>query len=144
MEGMKCTWPECEYVATMDNWTNNLRAMECHERDKHQVKMTVAQPKVEEGGDVTKKKRTEKRAQAKLPLFEEVETREEFTRKSNEFFTYASRSSLEPEEQAEDLYSAMSTPLRRRILASPQIDKVWRKTDPKVIIVEMEKICLPR
>ena len=69
-----------------------------------------------------------------------METREEFTRKSNEFFTYASRTSLEPEEQAEDLYSAMSTPLRRRILASPQINKVWRKTDPKVIIVEMEKI----
>ena len=141
MEGLKCYWPKCEYVATTDNWTNNLKALNLHLMCKHQVKMD--QPKVEEGGDATKKKRTEKRAQAKLPLFEEVETREEFTRKSNEFFTYASRTSLEPEEQAEDLYSALSTSLRRRILASPRINKVWRKTDPMVIMEEMEKICLP-
>ena len=53
------------------------------------------------------------------------------------------RTALESEEQAEDLYEAMSTTLRRRILASPAVDKVWRKTDPKVIITEMEKICLP-
>ena len=26
---------------------------------------------------------------------------------------------------------------------SPRINKVWRKTDPKVILEEMEKICLP-
>ena len=89
------------------------------------------------------KKRQEKRAQAKLPLFEEVETREEFRRKTNEFYTYASRTNLEPEEQAEDLYSALTTPLKRRILASSRINKEWRKTDPKVIIEEMEKICLP-
>ena len=143
MEGLKCDWPECEWVITTDSWTNNLRALECHHRGKHQVKMTMDQPKVEEGGDATKKKRTEKRAQAKLPLFEEVETREEFKRKSNEFFTYASRTQLEPEEQAEDLYSALSTSLKRRILASPRINKMWRKTDPKTIMEEMEKICLP-
>ena len=86
MEGMPCNWPECEYVATTDNWTNNLRAMECHERGKHGLKMSVVQAKVEEGGDAQVKKRTEKRAQAKLPMFEEVQTREEFKRKSNEFF----------------------------------------------------------
>ena len=144
MEGLPCNWPECEYVATTDNWTNNLRAMECHERGKHGLKMSVVQAKVEEEGDAkVVKKRTEKRAQAKLPLFEEVETREEFKRKSNEFFTYASRTQLEPEEQAEDLYSALSTSLKRRILASPRINKVWRKTDPKIIMEEMEKICLP-
>ena len=114
MEGLPCNWPECEYVATTDNWTNNLRAMECHERGKHGLKMPVIQAKVEEGGDAqVVKKRHEKRAQAKLPLFEEVETREEFRRKSNEFFTYASRTQLEPEEQAEDLYSAQSTFLKR-------------------------------
>ena len=28
-------------------------------------------------------------------------------------------------------------------MASSRIDKVWKKTDPKVIIEEMEKICLP-
>ena len=82
MEGLPCNWPECEYVATTDNWTNNLRAMECHKRGKHGLKMSVVQANVEEGGDAQVKKRTEKRAQAKLPMFEEVETREEFKRKS--------------------------------------------------------------
>ena len=114
---MKCEMDGCEWKITTDTWTNNLKALDLHLRSKHQVMMD--QPKVDEGGDATMKKRPEKRAQAKLPVFEEVETREEFARKRNEFFTYASRTALKSEEQAEDLYSAMSTPLRRRILASP-------------------------
>ena len=71
------------------------------------------------------KKRQEKRA--KLPLFEEVEMREEFRRKNNEFYTYASRTNLEPEEQAEDLYSALTTPLKRRLFASSRITRNGRK-----------------
>ena len=111
MEEMPCNWAECEYVAKTDNWTNNIKAMELHERGKHGIKMpTMVEPKVEQGGDAhVEKKRQEKRAQAKLPLFEEVETREEFGRKTNEFYTYASRTNLKTEEQAEDLYSALTT-----------------------------------
>ena len=44
---------------------------------------------------------------------------------------------------AEDLYSALSTPLKRRMLASSKIKSEWKKTDPKVILEEMEKVCLP-
>ena len=72
-----------------------------------------------------------------------METREEFRRKTQEFYTYATRTNLKTEEQAEDLYSALTTPLKRRLLASSRIDKVWKKTNPKVIIEKMEKICLP-
>ena len=72
-----------------------------------------------------------------------METREEFRRKAQEFQTYATRTNLKTEEQAEDLYAALSTPLKRRLLASSRINKVWKKTDPKVIIEEMEKVCLP-
>ena len=134
-------------MAKTDNWTNNIKAMELHERGKHGVKMApVAQPKEEQGNDAQEekgdKKRQEKRAQAKLPLFEEVETREEFRRKTQEFYTYATRTNLKIEEQAEDLYSALTTSLKRRLLVSSRIDKVWKKTDPKVIIEEMEKVCL--
>ena len=46
----------------------------------------------------------EKRAEAKLPMFEEVETREEFRKKTKEFHTYATRTELKTEERAEDLY----------------------------------------
>ena len=111
MEGISCNWDTCKYVAETDNWTNNIKAMELHERGKHGVKMApVAQPKEEQVGDAQEekgeKKRQEKRAQAKLQLFEEVETREEFRRKTQEFYTYATRTNLKTEEQAEDLYSA--------------------------------------
>ena len=102
---MKCEMDGCEWKITTDTWTNNIKALNLHLMGKHQVK--VDQPKEEEGGDATTKKRPEKRAQAKLPTFEEVETREEFARKRNEFFTYASRTALESEEQAEDLYNSL-------------------------------------
>ena len=52
MEGLPCNWDACEYVAKTDNWTNNIKVMELHERGKHGVKMApVAQPKEEQGGD---------------------------------------------------------------------------------------------
>ena len=52
MEGMSCNWDACEYVAKTDNWTNNIKAMELHERGKHGFKMApVVQPKEEQGGD---------------------------------------------------------------------------------------------
>ena len=85
----------------------------------------VAQPKEEKGDDAQEekgnKRRQEKRAQAKLPLFEEVETREEFRRKTQEFHTYATRIDVKTEEIAEDLYSTLATPLNRRMLASSKI-----------------------
>ena len=118
---MKCEMDGCDWKITTDTWSNNIKTLNIHLLCKHQVKNAV--PKEEEGGGA-KQKRPEKRAQAKLPTFEEVETYEEFTRKRNEFFTYAARTALETEEQAEDLYDAMSTTLRRRILASPAIDKI--------------------
>ena len=81
--------------------------------------------------------------QAELPKFEEVETREEFRSKTNEFHTYATRTNLNTEEIAEDLYSALSTPLQRRMLASSKIKSAWKKTHSKLILEEMEKVCLP-
>ena len=121
--------------------------MELHERGKHGVVGVVRKEEKKEGDekkeDKGERKRHEKRAQAKLPTFEEVETREEFRRKTKEFHTYATRTELKTEEMAEDLYSALSTPLKRRMLASSKIKSQWRKTDPKVILEEMEKVCLP-
>ena len=129
MEGLPCNWDACDYVAKTDSWTNNVKVMELHERGKHRVKMApVAQPKEEKGDDAQEekgdKRRQEKRAQAKLPLFEEVETREEFRRKAQEFQTFATRTNLKTEEEAEDLYVALTTPLKRRLLASSRINKV--------------------
>ena len=114
MEGLPCNWEACDYVAKMDSWDNNIKVMLLHERGKHGVKMApVAQPKEEKGDDAQEekgdKRRQEKRAQAKLLLFEEVETREEFRRKAQEFQTYATRTNLKTEEQAEDLYTAFTT-----------------------------------
>ena len=121
--------------------------MELHDRGKHGGKKEEKREKKEE--DVEKReekgerRRQEKRTQAKLPKFEEAETKEEFRRKTDEFHTYATRTELKTEEMAEDLYSALSTPLKRRMLASSKIKSQWKKTDPKVIFEEMEKVCLP-
>ena len=41
------------------------------------------------------------------------------------------------------LYAALTTPLKRSLLASSRINKVWKKTDPEVIIEELVKVCLP-
>ena len=89
------------------------------------------------------KQRQEKRQIAKIPKFEEAETREEFKRKKNEFQTYSTRTKLKDEEMAEDLYAAMSTPLKRRMLASSKIKPKWNQTDPLIILEEMERVCLP-
>ena len=71
--------------------------------------------------------------------------REEFRRKTSEFKSYSDRTNLEVEEIADDLYLACDTPLKRRLLASSKVNKEsWKKTDPKVIIAEMERICLPK
>ena len=44
------------------------------------------------------------------------------------------------EEIAEDLYVAMLTPLKRKLLASSKIKFTWKKTDPKIIMEEMESL----
>ena len=78
-----------------------------------------------------------------IPKFEEAETREEFKRKKNEFHMYAARTELKDEEIAEDLYSALSTPFKRRMLASSKIKPKWNQTNPTIILEEMERVCLP-
>ena len=121
--------------------------MELHERAVH----GYGRKKEEKEGERKEKKeeekldkqRQEKRAIAKIPKFEEAETREEFKRKTDEFQTYATRTKLKEEEIAEDLYSAMSTPLKRRMLASSKIKPKWKETNPTVILEEMERVCLP-
>ena len=143
---LPCSRAECEYTAKVDSWDNSIHVMELHERGKHGVVGVVR--KEEKEGDEKKedkgeRKRQEKRAQTKLPTFEEEEMRDEFRRKTKEFHTYATRTELKTEEMAEDLYSALSTPLKRRMLASSKIKSQWRETDPKVILEEMEKVCLP-
>ena len=80
------------------------------------------------------KQRQEKRQIAKIPKFEEAETREEFKRKKNKFQTYSTRTKLKDEEMAEALYAAMSTPLKRRMLASSKIKPKWNQTDPLIIL----------
>ena len=137
----------CDVKRAANTWDAVIRLMEMHERgvhgggkDERKEKKIEEREKKEEKVD---KKRQEKRPQAKLPKFEEAETREEFKRKKNEFHTYATRTELKTEEIAEDLYSAMSTPLKRRLLASSKMKSVWKKTDPKVILEEMERVCLP-
>ena len=80
-----------------------------------------------------------------FPKFEESETREEFRRKINEFQSYSERTKLIGEEIADDLYIAMSTPLKKKLLASSKVNKTsWKKTNPKVIMEETERVCLPQ
>ena len=101
--------------------------------------------KKEEVKETKKKGRKNKRAEAKPPKFLEREMREEFRRKQAEFKSYSERTSLEGEKIADDLYLACEMPLKRRLLASSKINnESFKKTDPEVIISEMERICLPK
>ena len=89
-----CSYGDCLEKISTDSWDNTIRAMELHDRGKHGGKKEEKKKEKEDarGSDEEKgeKKRQEKRAYAKLPKFEEVETREEFRRKTQEFHTYAS------------------------------------------------------
>merc|ERR1712082_199629 len=81
----------------------------------------------------------------KPPTFLEKETREEFLRKNAEFKTYSYRAHLKPDEISEDLFHACETPLKRKLRSSNLIDrKELKKTDPKVLLAEMERICTPK
>ena len=74
MEGLSCNWEACEYTAKTDSWNNCIRVMVLHERGKHGV-VGVAEKEGKEDDrreDKGERKRQEKRAQAKLPTFEEV------------------------------------------------------------------------
>ena len=140
MEELKCEYRGCEEKRSAKDLETALRLIEMHERSTHMVKEEV---KKEEKRD--EKKKQEKRAQAKLAKFLETETREEFRRKTNEFHSYSARTNLETQEIADNLYIACNTPLKRRLIASSRINKqTWNKTDPKNIMEEMERICLPK
>ena len=66
-------------------------------------------------------------------------------RKNQEFDTYSSRAKLRPEEISEDLFYACETPLKRKLRASSVINrKDLRKTDPKALLAEIERICTPK
>ena len=140
MEEQVCEYKDCGEKKAAKDLETTFKMMEMHERAIHQVKK-------EEKKEEKKKerKKQDKRAQAKPPKFLETETREEFRRKTSEFKSYSDRTNLEVEEIADDLYLACDTPLKRRLLASSKVNKEsWKKTDPKVIIAEMERICLPK
>ena len=144
----KCECEGCTVEMTTNSWDATAKLMEMHERAVHGVGMKIekdSEDRREKQEEKKDKKRHEKRAQAKLPKFEDSETREEFRRKVNEFDTYSDRTDLTKEEKADDLYIAMSTPLKKKLLASSRVDKTsWKKTDPKVILEEMERVCLPQ
>ena len=81
----------------------------------------------------------------KPPVFTEQETREEFWRKNQEFETYSVRAKLKPEEISEDLFYVCETPLKRKLRASSVVDrKDLKKTDPKALLAEIERICTPK
>ena len=81
----------------------------------------------------------------KPPTFLEKETREEFLRKNAEFETFCCRVQLKPNEISEDLFHACETPLKRKLRSSNLIDRnQLKKTDPKVLLAEMERICTPK
>merc|ERR1712239_93855 len=91
-----------------------------------------------------RKEKTE-RQKMKPPVFIENETRDEFGRKNQEFKTYSARAKLKEEELSEDLYYACENPLKRKLRASGVVDRNdIKKTDPKALLAEMERVCTPK
>ena len=85
-----------------------------------------------------------KRMDAKPPKFLKSETRDKFRRKQPEFDTYKARAKIDREEEADDLYLACDTPLRRKLVASNKVNRVMRRTKPEILMNELERICLPK
>ena len=82
--------------------------------------------------------------ESRLPKFLATETREEFKRKQMESKSYATRTKLEKEEEADDLYMCCETPLKKKLITSMKIEDDPKKTSPEVMLKELERMCLPK
>ena len=51
---------------------------------------------------------------------------------------------IEGEEEADNLYMACNTPLRRKLVASNKVKKIVSKTNSETLMNELEGICLPK
>ena len=139
MEELKCEVKDCPEVKKGKDMAECIDLMKLHHAGVHPVGATTAAVKTED------KERRSERAKMKPPTFLEKETREEFRRKYSEFETYSDRSHLKANEITEDLYHACETPLKRKLRSSNLIDRnQLKKTDPKVLLAEMERMCLPK
>ena len=137
---MQCEFLDCPVVKKGKDLAECISQMQLHQNAKHlQAKAPAAAVKPEE------KERKTERQKMKPPVFTEQETREEFWRKNQEFETYSVRAKLKPEEISEDLFYMCETPLKRKLRASGVVDRRdIKKTDPKALLAEMERVCTPK
>ena len=139
MEELKCEFKDCPEVKKGKDMGKCIGQMQLHHSAIHPAGATAAAVKSED------KERKSERQKMKPPTFLEKETREEFKRKHSEFETYSDRAHLKANEITEDLYHACETPLKRKLRSSNLIDRnQLKKTDPKVLLAEMERMCLPK
>ena len=137
---MKCEYLDCPEVKYGKDKTECIGQMQFHVGAKHSsAGASAAAVKPEE------KERKTERQKMKPPVFTEQETRDEFWRKNQEFETYSVRAKLKPKEVSEDLFYACETPLKRKLRASGVVDrKDLKKTDPKALLAEIERVCTPK
>ena len=112
-----------------------------HERAKHSKK---DETKVKNEDEVKNNTKKAKRFETKALKFCENESREEFRRKRGEFQSYQERMDIKGEDIADDLYRCCETPLKRKLITSSLINDNIKKTDPKVMMDKIERLCLPR
>ena len=67
-----------------------------------------------------------------------------FRQKKGEFESYRERTNIKGEEIANDLYRSCETPLKRKLITSSKIKEDIKSTDPKVMMDEIKRLCLPR
>ena len=143
---MKCEYENCDKVFNQETKSECLKEYSLHVGAKHAVaKATVPEPSGATGAVKNEDKKKTERQKIKPPVFKEVEIRDDYDRKKQDFGTYSNRAKLTPEEKSEDLYYACETPLRKRLRASGVLntDDVG-KTEFKALYAEIERICAPR
>ena len=112
-----------------------------HKRATH-IKKEAAKVKIKD--EVKSDTKKAKRIKSKAVKFCENESREEFRRKRGEFQSYQERMDIKGEDIADDLYRCCETPLKRKLITSSLINDNIKKTDPKVMMDKIERLCLPR
>merc|ERR1712082_65569 len=140
---MDCEYPDCPTSKTGKDMAECIEQMKFHINGKHAN--AAAAPAASFTIKSEEKKEKTERNKCKCPVFLEQETRDEFGGNNQEFETYSSRAKLQTGEKAEDLYSACETKLKRKLRNSGVINRAdLRKTVPKALLKEMERVCTPK
>ena len=131
----KCMYPDVKDLNQACPYSASKVMLGYHIKKEHH-------PKKERGESELKK--TKRMDPKPPPKFNENEMRDELRQKQAEFRAYANRMKISREDEADDLYLACDSPLKRKLRASSKVQSIIGKTKPDILMSELERISLPK